>query len=370
MLKKAICTLILVVAPLSAFAATVHVGDYFLKGKDTAPDDVYAVGDQVTLAGKVEGDVIAIAGKVFSDSDITGDVLFIGEEVTVEGVVKDDVRTVGGTVTINGLVKDDVVAIGSKVFVSDTARIEGSLYIIGGEAEVHGTILGEAKVLSSKFLLTGVVEKDLEMWGKASFAQPARIGGDFIYHAKGKASAPVNVGIAGKVILDETKGARMHAPRALIGGLYSLKVLMMLALGFLLFFLARERSEEVLLEILPNFWMRVLRGLLIMLVLPMLIVLLIPTVIGIPIALCLAMLFIVLLLLSWAYSGILLGAWCERIFFKRSAFPLSYRPVLLGIILLSVISLIPVIGPLFYAALLLSAVGALGTLFFNFIRSR
>lgn len=370
MLKKALLVT-LIVLPFTTFAGAIHFGDYFLKSAEQAPDDVYAVlGRTATFVGSITGDAIAISRTIFSQSEISGDALFIGEDVSVLGKVLDDARLLGGRViTIDGTVLDDVVAIGSKVVVSPTGRIEGSLYAIGGEVEIHGTVLGDAKVHSARFLLTGAVEGILELWGKATFMESSRIGGDFIAHSTGKAEPPLNVVITGKTILDEAKrGSMEFSPRAFFGGFFSLKTLMMLALGFMLFFLARERTEEVLLETLPHFAARILRGLLILIVMPLAIILLIPTIVGIPIALLLLALLLLLFLLSSACAGILIGVWSEQLFFKRSAFPLSYRPVLFGIVFLSILSLIPFVGLLVYGILFLAVAGSIGTLFYREVR--
>src|SRR3989338_6135996 len=371
MFKKSFITAIIALTPLFAFAASINFGDYFLKGAEVVLDDIYSIGGRTsTFVGSITGDAVAISRTIWSQSQIDGDALFLGEDVRVQGKVLDDARLIGGRiVTIDGKVFDDVVAIGSRVVVSPTGRIEGSLYAIGGEVEIQGTILGDAQVLSGKLLLTGAVEGNLELWGKATFKEPSRIGGAFIEHASGNAVPPLNVVITGNTILDEAERGSMEFPmRAILNGFFSLKVLMMLALGFLLFFLARERTEEVLLDTLPNFGARVLRGLIIIIIMPLATLLLFTTVVGIPIALLLFSLLLILMLLSSAYAGILLGALCERFVFKRSAFPISYRPILLGIVFLSILSLIPFVGLIIYGILFLGAVGSIGTLFFREVR--
>lgn len=369
MIKKMLLSLA-VFLPLSVSAASLHLGDYFLKGAEQIPGDLYTVGRTTTLAGTVAGDATAVGRDIFSNGIISMDALFFGEGVRIEGEVADDVRVAGGIIVIDGTVRGDVIAIGAQVTVGSKARIEGSLYVVGGEVVIRGIILGDTKVFSNDLLLSGMVEGDLELWGTASFENPARIGGDYIYHTNRAASPPVKVTITGKVIADEGNGLGNTSSRNAIGGLFSLRVLMMLVLGFALFFLTRGRTEEVILETLPNFLARTLRGLLILVILPILAVLFIPTIIGIPIALSLGAFFLLLILLSWAGSGILFGVWCEQFFFKRSAFPLTYRSVLIGTLSLSLLSMIPFLGVLFHGILILATAGSLGTLFFRELRFR
>src|SRR3989338_7721870 len=122
MFKKSFITAIIALTPLFAFAASINFGDYFLKGAESASDDLYAVlGRTTTFVGKVEGDAVALSRAIFSQSDISGDALFLGEEVRVQGKVLDDARLFGGRVVIiDGMVLDDVIAIGSHVVVSPT----------------------------------------------------------------------------------------------------------------------------------------------------------------------------------------------------------------------------------------------------------
>ncbi len=370
MLKKTLL-LLAFFFPLSAFAGSLHIGDYFLKGAEKVSDDVYVMGQTATFAGAVTGDATALSRTIFTEGDISADAFLLGESIKVLGSTGDDLRVVGERVVIDGTVGDDVVVIGSRVTIGPKAVIKGSLYAIGGSVEVQGTVVGRATVISGNLTLTGAIGGDLELWGGAVFGEPAKVGGDYILHNNAKNVPPLNVVITGKFIKDDLsahKSTGFSSPFS--GGFFSLKVLMMLVLAFALFFLARERSEEVLLEVLPNFWPRVLRGLLILIIMPLVGMLLIPSVVGIPIALILGALFFMLVLLSWGYAGVLLGAWSERILFKRSAFPLTYRPILLGVLFLSVISLIPVIGPLFHGILILAVAGSLGTLFSRFIRRR
>lgn len=366
---RSISLLAMLLVPLSAFASVSIGGDYFLKSAERASDDLYTIGRTATFAGVAAGDITALALNIFHVGTTTADALFIGEEIQVHGVVGDDARVVGGTVTIDGEIADDVVAVGSVVVVTPAARIMGSLYAVGGSVSILGKVYGGAKVAAERAEVSGSIAGDLEVWGEAAFEAPADIGGDFIYHRSDATEAPVNVSVVGRVIVDDGgRGGDAFFGNTFLGGLFALRILMLLALGFALFFFARERSEEVLADLMPQVGLRLLRGALIVILLGAALVLLLPTIVGIPLALVFGALLLLSFLVGSAYAGFLVGAWSERLFFKCSAFPLTYRSVLLGILFVSLMSTVPYVGPLFHILLTLSAIGSFGTMFYRHLR--
>jgi hypothetical protein len=86
-----------------------------------------------------------------------------GGDIIVEGRVRKNVLAVGGTITIKGEVGDSVVGIGSKITLKATAVIEGDLVGLGGTLEkepgfrVDGdTVYFKASDISSKVVKEGL----------------------------------------------------------------------------------------------------------------------------------------------------------------------------------------------------------------------
>jgi hypothetical protein len=75
-------------------------------------------------------DTIVVARGETRDNVIT-----VGGDVIVEGKVKKDVVAIGGTITVSGEVDDSVVGIGSKITLKATAVIHGDLVSLGGGVE-------------------------------------------------------------------------------------------------------------------------------------------------------------------------------------------------------------------------------------------
>ena len=184
---------------------------------------------------------------------------------------------------------------------------------------------------------------------------------DFIYHAPREAVVASDARISGETLFDEQKGMRSNLA-SFSSGFASFHLLATLALAFFLFFLFRERTEEILLDAAENLWQRVLRGLLLFLVVPLAGAFLFFTAVGIPLGLALIALYFAGLVFSAAYAGVLLGVFLERPLFRRSAFPLSARTVFVGVALLALLGVIPYLG--FVAVLLftLASFGSLGTI--------
>ncbi|MEK7170313.1 MAG: hypothetical protein AAB767_03435 [Patescibacteria group bacterium] len=372
MLKKTLVALLLLLlllsTPLAAFAS-VHIGgDYFLKGSKTIFGNLYVLGESATFAGTVQGDIVSLASDMTSESTVKADILLIGGKVVLSGKVGDDARLIGQTVTVSGAVAGDVVAFGTRVIISPTSSVGGNLYVIGGDVSIQGKVAGEARVYARKTILAGTVEKGMESWGKLTLLPGAFVGGDLFYHMESEIAVPQGASIKGGILRGETKNRHFAAAAPSFRGLFPLGILSLLALGFLLLFLARNRTEEVLQDILPRCGQRLFRGTLIVVCGPVLIGFLLASVVGIPVALVFLCLYVSFLILGSAFGALLLGAWCERLCFKQSAFPLSYRPVLLGSFFLSLMLLLPYAGFFLFLILLLAGVGGLGTVVFGHLR--
>jgi len=125
-------------------------GDVYVAVTDTIHDDIAARGD-VTVAGVVEGDLAAIGGSISISGKVEGDVAAIGGPVTLTqgGEVGGDLAAIGGPATIGGKVLGDVAGVGGPVDLDSTAVVEGDVATVGGAiTKAPGAqIKGEVKAL-------------------------------------------------------------------------------------------------------------------------------------------------------------------------------------------------------------------------------
>ena len=85
---------------------------------------------------------VVSAGDRHSTRDVTvnagesqKEIFCLGGNVVINGKVDKDVVAIGGTITINGAVNGDVVGIGSSIRINPTAVISGDLAALGGKLD-------------------------------------------------------------------------------------------------------------------------------------------------------------------------------------------------------------------------------------------
>ena len=109
-------------------------------------------GENYTLetGQTVKGALVVFGGSVTTepDSSVDGDLVVFGGNVEINGDVDGSVAAVGGTVTLGGKVEGDVAALGGNVEVTDTAEVDGDIATFGGVvdvaegADIQGRVMG------------------------------------------------------------------------------------------------------------------------------------------------------------------------------------------------------------------------------------
>lgn len=110
------------------------------------------IGDQISYRDKI----------VVSSGETRDNVVTFGSDVVIEGTVRKNVFAVGGTITISGEVGDSVVGIGARIALKSTAVIKRDLVGLGGTIEkepgfrVDGdTVYFKGSDISAKYLDKG-----------------------------------------------------------------------------------------------------------------------------------------------------------------------------------------------------------------------
>ena len=147
--------------------------------------------------------------------------------------------------------------------------------------------------------------------------------------------------------------------------LWFIKLLAMLVASLVLFFLMKRSIPKIVGETMGNFWKEMLRGFAMFILVPAAVIILLITIVGSIIGIFGITLYILLLVLAGAFSGILAAELLNRLVFRKNAKSLNWLMVVLGVVVMELLICIPVIGWIARFAIFLVALGTISNLIFR-----
>lgn len=365
-------TLCMPAAALAANDSTFSAGRTVFAAS-SSPGNAYVAGASVTVTGATAGDLTATGGSVTLAAPVTGDALLLGGSLSSRALIDGDLRAAGGSISVEEPVRGDFVATGFSV--SDSAPVLGSVFIAAAEAQLLDGAKGPVIIYGNNVALGGTFGGDVTVIasGRVTLAASTTIAGSLSYEASESAVIPDSVAIAGGVHYTSASylpsaGASKALAVASIGIFLFARILGTLILAGLLAGLfprlARAVAQRAFAGRIRTTLLTMLLGFAALVATPILLLLLALTFIGIGIAALLFILYLLLVFLAFMYAGILLGSFVARRFEQRET--VFWRDGVLGMFLLSIISLLPLVGMLAAFLLMMFAAGALLLLFFQF----
>ncbi|AUV81583.1 hypothetical protein C2R22_07880 [Salinigranum rubrum] len=292
---------------------------------ETVTGDLSAVGGTIVVAGTVTGDVEATGGSVV---------------VAPTGVVEGNLAAIGGSVLVEGTVGGDAEAFGGSVYVRDGARVGGTLEAAAGSVRLDGQVAGDAR-LAGETVTVGPT---------------AAVGGNLLYDAETFTASP-EASVAGAVraeegiITDEPTVAPPAIPRG-VGAVYGLLANLLLGAALLL---AVPRFTGVVTSVGAQ---KTLRsggvGLLALVGVPVALVLVALTIVGIPLSLAGIVAFALLLWVAFVYGTLVTGTWLLSLVEREG----RWLALGVGLVAVTLVGLVPFVGGVVEFLVLLVGLGA------------
>ena len=336
--------------------------------KDEVIEGPYiTTGDNITISGTINGDAYLAGSIITIDGEINGDLIAGGGVVTIKGRVSDDVRAGGGMVTIDGKVGKNVTAFGGTVTFGSDADIDGNAVVGGGTFAHLGNIDGKALIYSSDTTLGGRVGKDTVVTAeKISVLKTALLDSNLSYISDKEASVSAQARIVG-MVERTTAGKALtqvgsRARRGLSGvrfGVNLLSYLSMLLLGLIILKVAPRQATAVAKLIGEQPWQSLGFGFLGLILIPIAVVVLMISVIGVPLAAVLTGVYILMISASSLFTGLFVG---QKVFGLTNLKENNYAMLAIGLLLLQLVLAIPTVGGLARFLSVLAATGAILTL--------
>jgi hypothetical protein len=151
------------------------------------PDGDLLVADaEVDLAEDVDGDAMTAGAEVLFDGTVGGSYLGIGGVQAVRGRVEGSVRAAASAVRIGAAVGRNVTAAGREVELGRGATVEHNAYLAGGRVVVEGVVERHLYVGAAEVVLDGIVGGDVRIEAAELRLGPnARVQGDLRYRVEG-----------------------------------------------------------------------------------------------------------------------------------------------------------------------------------------
>ncbi len=325
----------------------------------------------VVSTAPVAGDLTALGGSVVIAAPVKGDELLLSGSASVRAAVGGDLRAAGGSLDIEGPVAGDLIALGYDV--EDSGRSGGTVFITAVNTTITNGAAGPVTVYGNNVSLAGDFAGDVTIvaGGHITLAENTVIHGTLSYQAPEPAVIPASVSIEGGIEYTNASylpdaGTSRTLALVSMGFFLFARILGALILAGLLAGLFPRLAEEVVRRAYTkprSILLTMLLGFAILVATPVLLVLLSLTFVGIGLASLLFILYALLALLSVMYAGILLGSVFSRRFAHRDT--VFWHDGVLGMLALSLVALVPVIGLLVVLLFTIFTSGALLQLFFH-----
>lgn len=332
-----------------AIAKDIYAGGATVDVDADVTGDVFAGGSSIAIAGSVTEDVFAAGGRASVRAKVAGDVVTAAGTATVSGNVGDNLIVAGGTITIDGAVGGKAIAAGGQVEIGRSAVVTGNAIIAGGQVVIHGKLMKNLRVVGGRVVILGEVAGDIDARTESLTIGPqAKVGGRIVHRGPERPEISASATVGGPVEHHPQAGLKAAKPALAVwaASLTVVPYLFCLAVGLGVLFLApgyaRRLAERVAGQPLATFGL----GVLLAFGVPVALLALMVTIIGIPFA-----------LLGFAVYGVMvmvglpLGAFAlTRRFAERGGrTPSRTKEAVifaLGLLALFIIALIPFLGQL------------------------
>lgn len=357
--------LTLALMPTFALAAEFRVGENPSVGiSELVSNDVYMAGGSVTSTGVVSGDLITAGGNIVVSGDISADAMVAGGNVTLLSNVLDDARVAGGTIVITGKVGGDLLIGGGQVTVSGSG-VGGDLIVAGGSVRVDAPISGKARIVGGEVFINAPIVGDVSIEAdKVTLGRGALISGNLSYKSGKEMIREDGAVVKGAIDFQQTRKNDL-SPKAIIAIISAIvlwKFLTLFVCALVLGLGLRRFSIMVVTESMKRPWYELGRGLVTVVLMPVISIILLVTIVGIPLGVLGLFGFLITLIFTWIISPILMGSVAHKYLYKTEEFHVSWKTILLGSLIYVVLELVPFVGDITQMFVALLIVGVIVSL--------
>lgn len=339
---------------------------------ESVNSSVYLAGSTVTVAGTVKGDVYCAGQTIDITGTVEGDVMCAGQTVSITGTVAGNIRVAGQTVTLAGPVGHNVTAFGQTVSLGNGSTVTGDVTAFAQTLQLSGKIGRDLVGGGQAATLFGEVARNANISGEnITLVGGSRIGGDFDYTSRGQAAVASTAVVAGQTarhdppkqseVQVDTAAARAWSTVYWFGAMF--------VLGLLLLACVPRTFKTADSTMVSQGGWALLAGIGALIMTPIVAILLFVTVLGIPAAIALLLLWVVAMMTGTVYSGYSVGRWViMQAKWKIKA--LRVTSLALGLLIFALVMLVPIVGGLLFFVAFVWGLGGIVLMVMEYLKNR
>lgn len=349
--------ILILISPLATLAMENNNGIIKVEQGETINYNIVKFANSIQINGRVEGDVIVAGADVDIDGPVSGDIIAAANLIRINSEVGGNVRVVANQIEINGKIGKNVNLFASSIIIGDKAEILGDLTCWGENITIAGKIAGDVdgggKKLNLASEISGNVNLKIESAGSFKIADNTVINGDLTYQATKQIQIPETSQIKGKTSYLILAGPenKFFSPSYWFKNIISFFGLLLIAM--IVFYLRPNIFERINQTIIAKPWFNLLRGIAYLLVIPLIVVGLLISIIGIPLAVIILFLYLLIIYLSKIAAAVWLG---QKLFPRIKP---TIWVLVLGLLIIIIITTLPQIGGLISLIIICFVFGAL-----------
>lgn len=322
---------------------------------ETVNSSVYLAGTNVTIAGTVRGDVFCAGQSVVITGVVQGDVLCAGQTMRIEGSVLGNVRAAAQTLTVTGSVNGNITLAGQTVTLAAGSSVGQDVTAFATNLQLQGhvgrDVVGGGQIIH----LSATIGRDAELTGSAiTLGSGSRIARNLTYSSETsadiQAGAIVDGATAHKIVAEHRTNEWSSALDKAVYWFVALALL-----GGALALLTPKVLPATRAAFGRKLWQALIAGALLFVVSPLVVLVLVLTIFGIPLAVALMLLLAVVGVVGLLAGSHAVGAWIiGRFDWKQQQF----SALLFGLGITMLVGVIPFIGGLLVSLLLVAGMGS------------
>ncbi len=340
-------------------AADLRSGDTIaVASGEVVDDDLYVAGETIVIDGTVNGDLWALGSTITVNGEIKGSIVAIGQTINVNGNVGHAVRLAGQSINISGNVSGDLIVFGSEANIASKVKIGGDMLFSAGNVRLNGPVDKDVKGSGSEVIVANVVGGDVELKVKnLTLTSSANVQGNLTYTSENEADIQSGAKVEGKTTHNMPEVKKPAPFSGIVGKLIGF--LMALVTGLIIILIIPGRSASVADSIRNKPWTSLGWGAVILFATPIAAIVVCITVIGIPVGLIALALYAIAIYISQVFVGLFIGRWIIGRFREVESRAIMVGALALGLIIITLLGLIPYLGFWIGLAVALFGLGAM-----------